>query len=25
MAERIVAAQESEIAELKKWQQEHPM
>lgn len=25
MAEKIIAAQEAEIAELKKWQQEHPM
>jgi len=25
MAEKIIAAQESEIAELKKWQQEHSM
>jgi uncharacterized protein (DUF305 family) len=25
MAEKIIAAQESEIAELKKWQQAHPM
>jgi uncharacterized protein (DUF305 family) len=25
MAEKIIAAQEAEIAELKKWQEEHPM
>src|SRR5688500_16275527 len=25
MAEKIIAAQEAEIAELKKWQQEHSM
>jgi uncharacterized protein (DUF305 family) len=25
MAEKIIAAQEAEIAELKKWQQEHAM
>ena len=25
MAEKIIAAQEAEIAELKKWQQEHGM
>jgi uncharacterized protein (DUF305 family) len=25
MAEKIIAAQEAEIAELRKWQSEHPM